>query len=122
MTTPPPPPSESTSSAEHWAKPVERLKVSEWKQHFPEFQPPENRFLPSLAGVKPGDVLFIEAMLPAWPGSQWGFPVSAGALVLYADDEMFNDPIYEFGFRYIIRTFFYKLAAPLWWLPGLFKR
>jgi hypothetical protein len=94
MTTPPPPPSESTSSAEHWAKPVERLKVSEWKQHFPEFQPPENRFLPSLAGV----------------------------MVLYADDEMFNDPIYEFGFRYIIRTFFYKLAAPLWWLPGLFKR
>jgi len=110
--------------------------MREWKQHFPKFQPPENRFLPSIAGVKPGEVLFIEAMLPAWPGSKWGFPVSAGVMVLYADEEMFtvmtpagfpeagwntfsayqeegvtvaqvqslaraNDPIYEFGFRFI---------------------
>jgi hypothetical protein len=182
--------------------------MRDWKEHFPEFQPPENRFLPSLAGVKPGEVLFIEATLPAWPGSRWGFPVSAGVMVLYADEEMFtvmtpagfpeagwntfsafvedgvtvaqvqslsrsNDPIYEFGFRYIggaaqqekiwpkvlaalashfgvsgivqtdvscidnslqwsqaknvwhnaiIRTFFYKLAAPFRWLAGLFKR
>ena len=255
MTTLPVPPAEPTPDSGQWAKPIDRLKISdvptgatkinvegremvsplqgfgvlwrktytvrlaganvtpqavmaEWKQHFPEFQPPENRFLPSLAGVKPGEVLFIEAMLPAWPGSQWGFPVSAGVMVLYADDEMFtvmtpagfpeagwntfsayveegaavaqvqslaraNDPIYEFGFRYIggaaqqekiwaavltalakhfgvegqvrtevscldaslqwgqaknvwhnaiVRTFLYKLAAPLRWLAGRFKR
>jgi hypothetical protein len=53
--------------------------MRDWKEHFPKFQPPENRFLPSLAGVKPGEVLFIEATLPAWPGSRWGFPVSAGS-------------------------------------------
>jgi hypothetical protein len=178
-----PPANENPAESGHWARPIDRLKVSdvptgatainvngrevvspmqgfgplwqktyrvrlagaavspqevmrEWKAHFPEFQPPENRFLPSMAGVKPGEVLFIEASLPAWPGSPWGFPVSAGVMVLYADDEMFtvmtpagfpeagwntfsafvedgvtvaqvqslarsNDPIYEFGFRYI---------------------
>jgi hypothetical protein len=107
-----------------------------WKENFPKFQPPENRFYPPLVGVKPGELLFIEAMLPAWPGSKWGFPISAGVMVLYADEEMFtvmtpagfpeagwntfsayddegvtvaqvqslaraNDPIYEFGFRFI---------------------
>jgi hypothetical protein len=68
--------------------PQELMRV--WKERFAEFQPPENRFLPSMAGVKPGEVLFIEASLPAWPGSPWGFPVSAGVMVLYADDEMFT--------------------------------
>ncbi len=255
MTSQTPPSDKSSSGNEHWARPIDRLKVSDvptgpasinveraqlfspmqgfgalwrktykvrlaganvtpqevmrvWKEHFPEFQPPENRFLPSMAGVKPGEVLFIEASLPAWPGSQWGFPVSAGVMVLYADDEMFtvmtpagfpeagwntfsayieegvtvaqvqslaraNDPIYEFGFRFvggaaqqekiwaavltalarhfevtgqvqtdlscidatlqwsqarnvwhnaIIRTVFYKLAAPLRWLKSRLSR
>jgi hypothetical protein len=107
-----------------------------WKENFPKFQPPENRFYPAMQGIKPGEILFIDAMLPAWPGSRWGFPVAAGVMVLYADDEMFtvmtpagfpeagwntfsaydddgitvaqvqslartNDPIYEFGFRFI---------------------
>lgn len=179
-----------------------------WKENFPKFQPPENRFYPSMAGVKPGEVLFIGATVPAWPGSRFGFPVSAGVMVLYADDEMFtvmtpagfpeagwntfsayeddgctviqvqsmartSDPIYEFGFRFfggasqqektwahvltnvaahfwvsgqvqtqltcldpslqwsqaknvwhnaIIRTFFYKLGAPVRWLARQFKR
>lgn len=61
-----------------------------WKENFPKFQPPENRFYPSMAGVKPGEVFFIDAMLPAWPGSRFGFPVSAGVMILYADDEMFT--------------------------------
>jgi hypothetical protein len=255
MTSQTPPPENKPPEPERWARPIDRLKVSDvptgalsinvngrevvsplqgfgplwqktykvrlaganvtpqevmrvWKKRFPEFQPPENRFLPAMAGVKPGEVLFIEAMLPAWPGSRWGFPVSAGVMVLYADEEMFtimtpagfpeagwntfsasvedgvtvaqvkslarsNDPIYEFGFRFIggaaqqekiwasvltslaahfgvtgtvqtdlscldnslqwsqaknvwhnaiIRTFFYKLAAPVRWLAGLFKR
>jgi hypothetical protein len=177
------PPTEKSSEPERWARPVDRLKVSDvpagaaninvdgrevmspmqgfgalwqktyrvrlaganvtpqtvmqiWKENFPKFQPPENRFYPPLVGVKPGELLFIEAMLPAWPGSKWGFPISAGVMVLYADDEMFtvmtpagfpeagwntfsayddegvtvaqvqslaraNDPIYEFGFRFI---------------------
>jgi hypothetical protein len=43
-----------------------------------------------MQGIKPGEILFIDAMLPAWPGSRWGFPVSAGVMVLYADEEMFT--------------------------------
>jgi hypothetical protein len=255
MTSQTPPSDKSGDASEHWARPIDRLKVTDvptgaaninvdgrevvspmqgfgplwqktyrvrlagadvtpqevmrvWKEHFPEFQPPENRFLPSMAGVKPGELLFIEASLPAWPGSNWGFPVSAGVMVLYADDEMFtvmtpagfpeagwntfsayteegvtvaqvqslsrsNDPIYEFGFRFIggaaqqekiwaavltalakrfgvagvvnthvscvdstiqwsqtkniwhnaiVRTFLYKLGAPLRWLMSRSKR
>jgi hypothetical protein len=68
--------------------PREVMKV--WKENFPKFQPPENRFYPSMAGVRPGEVLFIEAIVPAWPGTRLGFPVSAGVMVLYADDEMFT--------------------------------
>jgi hypothetical protein len=114
--------------------PQEVMKV--WKENFPNLQPPMNRFYPAMKGIKPGEILYIDAMLPAWPGSRFGFPVSAGVMVLYADDEMFtimtpagfpeagwntfsaydddgvtvaqvqslartNDPIYEFGFRFI---------------------
>ena len=64
--------------------------VAEWKLHFPKFQPSDNRFIPSLAGVKPGEVLFISATVPAIPGVKMGVPVSAGVMVLYADDEMFT--------------------------------
>jgi len=64
--------------------------MSAWKEHFPEFQPPENRFYPTMSGVKPGELLFIQAQVPPWPGARIGFPVSAGVMVLYADDEMFT--------------------------------
>jgi hypothetical protein len=64
--------------------------VQVWKERFPEFQPADNRFIPSLAGVKPGEVLFISATVPAVPGLKVGVPVSAGVMVLYADDEMFT--------------------------------
>lgn len=98
-----------------------------WKERLPEFQPPQNRFFPAVAGVEPGQVVLINASLG-------GMPVNTGVLVLYADDESFtlmtpeghpesgwvtfssyeddgatvaqvqsiaraNDPIYEVGFR-----------------------
>jgi hypothetical protein len=111
--------------------PEEAVRV--WKEHFPEFQPPNSRFYPSMAGVAPGEVLFISA-------SVGGMPVYTGVRVIYADDESFtvmtpeghpesgwntfsayrdddgttvaqiqslaraNDPIYEMGFRIVGST------------------
>jgi hypothetical protein len=101
--------------------------VRAWKERLPEFQPPQNRFFPSVAGVRPGEVVLLNATLT-------GLPVDTGMLVLYADDESFtlmtpqghpesgwvtfsaheqdgavvaqvqsiaraNDPVYEIGFR-----------------------
>jgi hypothetical protein len=111
--------------------PEEAVRV--WKERFPEFQPPNSRFYPSMAGVAPGEVLFISA-------SVGGMPVYTGVRVIYADDESFtvmtpeghpesgwntfsayrdadgttvaqiqslaraNDPIYEVGFRIVGST------------------
>ncbi|HLL97453.1 MAG TPA: DUF1990 family protein [Rubrobacteraceae bacterium] len=111
--------------------PEEVVKV--WKEHFPEFQPPQSRFYPSMAGVAPGEVLFISA-------SVGGMPVYTGVRVIYADEESFtvmtpeghpesgwntfsayqdedgttvaqiqslaraNDPIYEMAFRIVGAT------------------
>jgi hypothetical protein len=86
--------------------------VRYWKQHLPDLMPKDSRFYPSLSGVQPGEVVLINASLPGIPG---GVPVSTGVLVLYADEDMFtvmtpaghpesgraNDPIYEFGFRFL---------------------
>jgi hypothetical protein len=113
------------------ATPAEVVRV--WKERFPEFQPTNSRFYPSLAGVAPGEVLFISA-------SVGGMPVHTGVRVIYADDESFtvmtpeghpesgwntfsayrdedgttvaqiqslaraNDPIYEVGFRVVGAT------------------
>jgi uncharacterized protein DUF1990 len=57
--------------------------VRVWKERFPELQPPNSRFYPSLTGVAPGEVLFISAS----PG---GMPVHTGVRVIYADDESFT--------------------------------
>lgn len=105
--------------------PQEVIRV--WKERFPQFHPPQNRFFPSVAGVAPGEVVLINAAMP-------GMQVSTGVMVLYADDESFtlitpeghpesgwitfsaygdgddtvaqvqsiaraNDPVYEIGFR-----------------------
>lgn len=106
--------------------PAEVVKI--WKERFPEFQPPQARFYPSMAGVKPGEVLFISLKVG-------GVPMHTGVRVIYADDECFtvmtpeghpesgwntfsayeddanmtvaqiqslaraNDPFYELGFR-----------------------
>jgi hypothetical protein len=111
--------------------PEEAVRI--WKERFPEFQPPNSRFYPSMAGVAPGEVLFISA-------SVGGMPVHTGARVIYADSESFtvmtpeghpesgwntfsayrdedgvtvaqvqslaraNDPIYELSFRIVGST------------------
>lgn len=112
--------------------------INVWKAHFPEFQPPENRFFPSVAGVKPGEVVLINAQTP-------GGPVSTGVMVMYSDDESFtlmtpeghpesgwitfsafeengmtvaqieslaraNDPLYELAFRFMGS----KLQEDIW--------
>jgi hypothetical protein len=99
------------------------------KQNFPSFQPSFNRFYPSPAGIKPGEIILIDSMTP-------GGPVSTGVLVLYADEQSFtfacpeghpesgfvtfsgheengntivqilglaraNDPVYEAAFRFV---------------------
>jgi len=104
-----------------------REVISVLKEGFPGFQPPQNRFFFSKAGIAPGEVVLINAKTPAGP-------ISTGVWVLYADDDSFtfmtarghpesgwvsfsafedkgctvaqvrgfaraNDPLYELGFR-----------------------
>lgn len=66
-------------------EPEEVIKI--WKARLPELMPSDSRFYPSLSGVKPGEVILINATLPGMPG---GMPVSTGVLVLYADDVSFS--------------------------------
>jgi hypothetical protein len=61
-----------------------------WKEKFPAFQPPENKFFPSMAGITPGEVVFIEGKVPALPGTPNIMPVASGVVVLYADDISFT--------------------------------
>jgi hypothetical protein len=61
-----------------------------WKENFPSFHPPENHFYPSMSGIKPGEVLLINARVPALPGTPPILPVAAGVMVLYADDVSFT--------------------------------
>jgi hypothetical protein len=68
--------------------PVEVMEI--WKANFPKFQPPENHFYPSLAGVKPGEVFFIDARVPAFPGTPSILPVATGVMVLYVDEVSFT--------------------------------
>jgi hypothetical protein len=111
------------------ASPQDVVRI--WKEKLPEFMPNDSRFYPSITGVKPGEVIIINATLPGVPGA-----ISTGVMILYADDEAFtvmtpeghpesgfntfsayaedgvtiaqiqslaraNDPIYEFGFRFM---------------------
>ncbi len=64
--------------------------VEDWKANFAKFQPPYNHFYPSLAGVKPGEVVFIDTTLPIFPGMPGIMPVAVGVMVLYAEDEAFT--------------------------------
>ncbi|UCG84124.1 MAG: FAD-dependent oxidoreductase [Dehalococcoidia bacterium] len=61
--------------------PQEAIKVL--KENFPSFQPLENRFYPSSAGIEPGEIVLINSSTP-------GGPVYTGIMVLYADDESFT--------------------------------
>jgi len=110
------------------ATPAEVVQV--WKERLPRYQPPANRFFPPVAGVAPGEVVLINAVVQ-------GMPALTGVLVVYADDEAFtlmtpeghpesgwvtfsayrdeagcvvaqvqsiaraNDPVYEFGFCFM---------------------
>lgn len=60
--------------------------MSYWKENFPTFMPTHSRFMPTLSGIKPGEVLLIEAKVPALPGTPSILPVATGVMVLYADD------------------------------------
>ena len=57
--------------------------VKTWKENFPRFHAKENRFYTSSGGIKPGEVVLINASTP-------GGPVSTGMLVLYVDNESFT--------------------------------
>ena len=64
--------------------------VKDWKLNFAVFQPPENHFYPSLAGVKAGEFVFIESTLPLFPGSPGIIPMKSGVVVLYCDETAFT--------------------------------
>lgn len=64
--------------------------MGEWKANFQKFQPPENRFYPTMAGIKPGEAILIEGKVPPLPGLPSIMPVATGVMVLYADDESFT--------------------------------
>lgn len=53
------------------------------KQHFPEFQPPQNRFYPTTKGIMAGEIVLIDSSTP-------GGLVSTGVLILYTDDCSFT--------------------------------
>ena len=61
--------------------PQEVVRV--WKERFPEFHPPQNRFYPSLTGIRPGEIVLINASVNY-------LPVAAGVMVMYSDDESFT--------------------------------
>jgi anti-anti-sigma factor len=57
--------------------------ISIMKRNFPKFQPPENKFFPSDKGIKPGEIILINAVTP-------GGLVVTGVLVLYAGKDTFT--------------------------------
>jgi hypothetical protein len=64
--------------------------VDRWKKNFPVYQPPENKFFPTMAGIRPGEVVFVEGKVPPLPGMKPFLPVASGVMVLYADDTSFS--------------------------------
>ena len=64
------------------ASPVEVIKT--WKENFPRFWPPGNRFYAPLARIAPGDQAILNLAAPG------GMTLSTGILVIYADDESFT--------------------------------
>ena len=68
--------------------PAEVMQV--WREKFPEYQPAENRFYPTMAGIQPGELIFISGKVPAVPGTPSIMPISSGVMVLYVDDQSFT--------------------------------
>lgn len=61
--------------------PTEVVQI--WKQNLPKFKPAEKRFYTSPAGVKPGEIILINARTQ-------GGPISTGVMVLYSGDNSFT--------------------------------
>ncbi len=57
--------------------------IRAFKERFPSYQPAQNRFFPTPAGISPGEIVIINASTPAGP-------ISTGVWVLYAGDEAFT--------------------------------
>jgi hypothetical protein len=64
--------------------------MDNWKKNFQSFQPPENTFYPTMAGIQPGEVLLIVGKVPPLPGLPAILPVATGVLVMFADDTTFT--------------------------------
>jgi hypothetical protein len=64
--------------------------IALWKMKFPELQPQDSHFYPSIAGVLPGELMWIEATVPPAPGLPSILPVATGVLILYADETSFT--------------------------------
>jgi hypothetical protein len=63
-------------------QPTEVIKV--WKENFPKFWPPGNRFYGPITGIAPGEVALLNLSMPG------GMALSTGVMVLYADEESFT--------------------------------
>jgi pyruvate/2-oxoglutarate dehydrogenase complex dihydrolipoamide dehydrogenase (E3) component/anti-anti-sigma regulatory factor len=57
--------------------------IAALKENFAGFQPSFNRFYPSPAGIKPGEIVLIDSSTP-------GGPVSTGVMILFADERSFT--------------------------------
>jgi len=61
--------------------PAEAIQI--WKQNLPKFKPDEKRFYLSPAGIKPGEIILINARTQ-------GGPISTGVMVLYSGENSFT--------------------------------
>lgn len=64
--------------------------MQHWKANFPKFQPPENQFFATAAGVNPGALLYIDANLMKGPGVSQMTEVASGVMIIYSDDVSFT--------------------------------
>jgi len=64
--------------------------MTTWKQDFPRFQPAQNRFRPTEAGVTPGAMVYIDSSLMPGPAVAAMTEVESGVLIIYADDVSFT--------------------------------
>ena len=63
--------------------PTAQEVIATWKQHVAELKPPQKHFYPSSIGIKPNELVLIDAQTP-------GGPISTGVMVLYAGAESFT--------------------------------
>jgi hypothetical protein len=64
--------------------------MATWKKDFPHFQPKENHFHPTQAGVAPGAMIYIDSSLMPGPAVSAMTEVESGVLIIYADDVSFT--------------------------------